>query len=389
MRIIASHVALATATSVTRATTESAKARFWIGDRAPTDSVQVSDQARANALGPSIFGLSSLSSSTAAAVVSVAPQQNQGTVEDSGGMDSRDPQTRSVGGSDQDLLASPEGAKLLVLRRLLEAMTGKKIRLARPEDLKRSASAEQALDDLANQPRANPSTPKASNTNPRVGWGLEVEVERTQVATTSMQFAAAGTIVTEDGTAIAFEASFVSQSSAISVERLSLRAGDAQMKDPLVLLYSGSHAELTQQAQAFDLDANGSLEQLPGVTNGAYVVQDLNRNGKIDDGKELLGAISGDGFADLRRIDQDGNGFIDSGDPRFNELYLWNPSENGGGELRSLADAGVMALHTGNVATPFALAAQNGELQGRVKSTGIYLTEDGNVRPLEQIDVKI
>jgi hypothetical protein len=389
MRIVASHVGLAATTSVSRARTESAQTRFWIGDRRPADPVQVSDQARAIALGKPTATLSASSPSPTAALLVVTPQQNQNPVDGVGKADSRDPKAASAITSDQELLGSPEGAKLLVLRQLLEAMTGKKIRLARAEDSKRSASTEQALDDLAQLPRVETPTPGASNAAARAGWGLEVDIERTEVDTTSMRFEAAGTVVTEDGKAVTFQASFVNQSRSTSVERISLRAGDAQLKDPLVLLYSGTHAELTDRAEAFDLDADGTLERLPEVTNGAYVVQDLNHNGKVDDGKELLGAISGDGFADLRELDQDGNGFIDSGDPRFNQLSLWNPSESDGSKLTSLADAGVGALYAGNVETPFGLVAQSGDLLGRVKTTGIYLTEAGDARPLEQIDVKI
>jgi hypothetical protein len=363
MRIVASQVALSAETSVTHSTTESATGRLWIGDRGATDRVQVSDAARSK-------------------MMVGASQQNEGTnVEDS-----KITKPTATDNSDEELLGSPEGARFVVLRRLLEAMTGKKIRLARPEDSKLSETDQQAIEQLANS--AQP-TAAATSGNERAGWGLELDIERQHVETTSVNFAAQGTIVTEDGKSIAFDAAFVKLSSSITVEKLSLREGDATMKDPLVLLYSGTHAELLQQAQAFDLDANGTLEQLPSLGNGAYVAQDLNKNGKIDDGKELLGAISGDGFADLRAMDQDGNGFIDSGDARFSELYLWEPGQNGTGKLTSLADARLLGLYTGNVSTPLDLQGQTAELVGRVKTTGIYVTEDGTVRPMEQIDVKV
>ena len=277
----------------------------------------------------------------------------------------------------------------MILRRLLEAMTGKKIHVVRPEDLKLSEADQKALAELASEARPAATANAGSSSNNRAGWGLELDIQRTQTETTSVSFAAQGTILTEDGKTIAFDASFVAQSASITVENVTLRAGDAKMKDPLVLLYTGTQAQLSQQVQAFDLDANGVLEQLPGISNGAYVVQDLNKNGKVDDGKELLGALSGDGFADLRAMDQDANGFIDSGDAKYADLYLWQPGQDGAGKLTKMADANILGLYTGKVATPLELKTQNGEVGGRVNTTGIYVTEDGTVRPMEQIDVKV
>ncbi len=390
MRIVASQVTLSAATSVTRSASESTQGRFWIGERPAADGVQISSEARANALSASTG-----SQSARALLIADASQQNRGAANGTRNS-SRPPTTASTSETndtaaaddDAELLGSPDGAKLMVMRRLIEAMTGRKVRLVRSNDMQQSEADHKALDALANQAQAPTATSDASNGNERAGWGLELDIVRTQVETTAVDFSARGSIVTEDGKVVTFEASFIKQSEKISIEKLTLRAGDAQLKDPLVLLYSGTHAELTQQTQAFDLDANGSQEQLPGLANGAYVVQDLNGNGRVDDGKELLGALSGDGFADLAAMDEDGNGFVDAGDSRFNRLYLWQPGRADVNSLTSLADAEILGLFTGKVATPFDLQSPTGELSGRVRTTGIYVTEDGIVRPLEQIDVK-
>ncbi len=369
MRIVASQISLNAETSVARSTTESAKGQFWVGERPATDKVQVSAAAKATALVASSIALSVPSNTGGAATTKATDAK---------------PSTEVM--SDEELLGSAGGARLVILRRLLEAMTGKQIHVARPVDSKPSDADQKVLDDLTHQ--AQPAAPptSASSGNQRAGWGIQIDIERTQTETTSVSFVAQGTIVTEDGKTIAFDASFIAQSASITVQNISLREGDAKMEDPLVLLYSGTQAELSQQAQAFDLGADGKPVQLPGISNGAYVVQDLNKNGTVDDGKELIGALSGDGFADLRAMDQDGNGFIDSGDAKYQDLYLWQP---GGGKLTGLADAHILGLYTGNAATPFDLKAQNGDVGGRVNTTGIAINEDGTVRPLEQIDVKV
>lgn len=385
MRIVASQIGLAATTSVTRSTSESIRGRSFSGASSNPDVVQVSAQGRANAR-----QVSATQASAAAA---------QGLAELGSSPDSSRPVaagskavTSTTGGAnatddidDQELLGSADGAKYVILRRLLEAMTGRKVQLVRAKDLSGTDPAAVASNSANASAEASASSAQRAGS----GSGFEFEVQRTHTETTSLDFSAKGTILTEDGKSISFDASFVNQSSTIQVESVSVRGGAAQLKDPLVLLYSGTHAELAEQVQDFDLDVDGKLDQLPSLANGAYVARDVNRNGKIDDGRELLGALSGDGFAELRALDEDGNGFIDSGDSSFDELYLYNPSGAADQQLTSLAQSELLGLYTGSVSTPFELKSNTGELEGRVRNTGIYVTEDGGVRPMEQIDLKV
>ena len=52
----------------------------------------------------------------------------------------------------------------------------------------------------------------------------------------------------------------------------------------------------------------------------------------------------------------------------------------------SLAEAGIGALSLKNVAGGFDLVA-DGELQGQVRSTGMFLFEDGRVGSMQQIEL--
>jgi len=123
--------------------------------------------------------------------------------------------------------------------------------------------------------------------------------------------------------------------------------------------------------------------------NRGYLALDLNSNGKIDSGKELFGAVSGDGFAELARHDSDGNGWIDESDPVFKKMLVWTPDSQGKQALTSLAQHGVGALYLGKVETPFALKDSANQTLGAVRATGAYLAENGSAGVLQQIDLMV
>jgi hypothetical protein len=361
MRIIDSQIALSADTTVTQTITEHATAELW-QDRPRIDSVRISAQAKQTAQSPAPADL---------------PEAHRS--------DSSRPQAEVEAQTDEQLLASPGGARLVILRHLLEKVTGKRISVMQRSDLQAAGMST----SLQPQEQGSGSTPAETPApNRREGWGARVDVERTHTESSSVEFGAQGTVVTEDGTTFTFDASFLKQSTSTVVESVSLRAGDANLKDPLVLLYSGSSAELTQETTSFDLDANGAVENLPRIANGAYLVDDINRNGRIDDGREVVGALSGNGFADLRAMDEDGNGFIDSGDAKYNDLRLWQPNLPEAGQLATLADINVLGLYVGDVSSPLPIQQANGQVVGRVRASGIYVSSNGDVKPMEQIDVK-
>lgn len=63
---------------------------------------------------------------------------------------------------------------------------------------------------------------------------------------------------------------------------------------------------MTDQKFYFDLDADGTADRISMLKSGSgFLALDKNGNGKIDDGSELFGTQSGDGFADLEEYDID------------------------------------------------------------------------------------
>src|SRR5262249_53387342 len=131
-------------------------------------------------------------------------------------------------------------------------------------------------------------------------------------------------------------------------------------------------------------------EQVPLATGAsAFLALDLDGDGRITSGRELFGASSGDGFADLARYDADRNGFIDESDPVFARLLAWRLTDSGEDQLDSLAALGVGALYLGSASTPFELRTPGNESLGAVRRSGVYLNENGTAGALQQLDLVV
>lgn len=115
---------------------------------------------------------------------------------------------------------------------------------------------------------------------------------------------------------------------------------------------------------------------------------DNNQDGVINDGTELFGALSGNGFADLAQYDEDGNNYIDEADSVFDDLLIWNKTVDED-SLQTLAEAGVGAIYLGSTETPFDLKGEGNQHNGQVRSSGFYLTESGDVGTVQQVDMVV
>ncbi|MFA7270672.1 MAG: hypothetical protein WC073_15150 [Sterolibacterium sp.] len=272
---------------------------------------------------------------------------------------------------------------LRLIRAMLEMLTGHVINLF----------ASQAPPGQATLSASTPSSPPMVQQGQAVkSAGFGIEYERHEVRTESEQssFQAEGTVRTSDGKEIRFQLDLTMQRRYSEEISLSLRAGDARKKDPLVINFGGSAAQLQNQRFRFDLAGNGQNENVPLLGGGSgYLALDLNGNGKIDSGKELFGTVSGNGFADLARHDSDGNHWIDENDPVFGKLRVWTPDSQGGGVLASLQQTNVGALFLGRQATPFELRDSTNQSLGAVRASGIYLAEDGMAGTLQQVDLTV
>jgi hypothetical protein len=193
-------------------------------------------------------------------------------------------------------------------------------------------------------------------------------------------FQAQGVVETTDGRTIAFAANLTLQR---EFQSYSVSTVAANTTDPLVLNFAGTPVRLTDATISFDLNFDGQKEDIPFVAAGSgFLVLDRNGDGTVNDGSELFGPQTGNGFAELAAHDADGNGWIDSGDPVFADLKIW--TQDG---LTSLSERGIGAIFASGVDTPFALKDATNALQGNIRSTGVYLSEAGSAGTVQQVDL--
>ncbi|MCM1297586.1 MAG: hypothetical protein NC311_18770 [Muribaculaceae bacterium] len=159
--------------------------------------------------------------------------------------------------------------------------------------------------------------------------------------------------------------------------------------DPLVINLDTNIAQVSDQKFFFDLDQDGEEEEISSLQSGSgFLALDLNGDGVINDGGELFGTKSGNGFADLAKYDSDGNGWIDEADEIWKKLLIWTKDEDGSDKLYHLSDLGVGAIGLSNVSTQFALnSAQDNQHNAMIRNTGIFLYENGTVSTVQHLDL--
>lgn len=268
---------------------------------------------------------------------------------------------------------------LNLIRSMLEFLTGRKVEVFNATELhgqmEKAAVAEHQV------PPSNPA--------PAAGFGIEYDYHESYTEIEETHYSASGNVKTADGREISFKLELSMARMYHEESNISLRLGDAARKiDPLVLNFSGTAAQLTDQRFAFDLNADGTEENINFLAPGSgFLAFDRNQDGKINNGSELFGATTGDGFAELSRLDDDNNGWIDENDAAFDKLQLWSRDSSGHDQRQSIAASGVGAISLSRISTPFDLKTYDNETLGEIRTSGIFLQEDGEAGTIQQIDL--
>ena len=220
-------------------------------------------------------------------------------------------------------------------------------------------------------------------------WNRTDYMSYSYTETESLSFTSQGIVKTEDGRELNFDIE-LSMSREFSQEmEISCDSVEVMMTDPLVISLDSNPIGVSDQKWMFDIDADGKVDQISLLSNGSgFLVFDKNNNGKIDDGSEMFGAKTGNGFKDLSEYDSDKNGWIDEADDIYDKLSVWIKDDAGNDKMLSLKQANVGAIYLGNVKSEYALkSAEDNSYNAQIRRSGIYLSESGQSRTIQQLDM--
>lgn len=267
-----------------------------------------------------------------------------------------------------------------LIRSLFERLTGRTFQLIDPTAL--TADHETASEPVSQNEEV--VSVEASNSDE---YGLSYDYHQSHYEYEKTEVAAGGVITTADGKEIDFSISLSMSREFYTEQNMDLRTKEV-LKDPLVVNFSGTAAELSQREFQFDIDADGHQDQVSFVGPGSgFLALDKNGDNTINDGTELFGAISGNGFQELATYDSDSNNWIDENDDIFDSLRIWTKNSDGEDQLIGLGKAGVGALYLGHIESLFSIKDDDNALLGQVRDTGLAVMETGEVVTMQQLDL--
>ncbi len=280
--------------------------------------------------------------------------------------------------------------QLMVLLKTLEYLTGKKLHVNKI-NMQNSANNTPSLssyshsiknpDNIAEENILENSDTDSTEPNRKI----LTYSERTRYEHEETTFEAAGIILTSDGKEIDITIELnMSRTFLQTTEELNV-----SYTDPLVINWGGKASDLTETKFEFDLDADGIKEKISMVKpeSGAFLAYDRNGDGIINNGNELFGPSSGNGFTELAAFDEDENNWIDENDSVFKNLSVWTKDTSGKDILTAIVDTQIGAIYLNSSATEFNLTKKDNTLLGKTKSTGIYLNNDGSAGTVQQVDL--
>lgn len=212
-------------------------------------------------------------------------------------------------------------------------------------------------------------------------------VQQTHVEQETTTFSGLGQALTEDGRQIDFNVSFSLSSTFTRFAQMNF-ASAMNFIDPLVINVGSGITHISDQTFYFDLDNDGEDDKISNLGSGSgFLAYDRNGDGKINNGSELFGTRSGNGFLDLAAYDHDRNGWIDENDEIYDKLRIWIRNEDGTDSLLSLKEADVGAICLQNADTEFVTRNSSFEVAAMMRASGIFLRESGGVGTLQQVDL--
>lgn len=205
----------------------------------------------------------------------------------------------------------------------------------------------------------------------------------------SMSFETTGKVITADGRELDFNMELsMSREYCESIDIVN-QSIEAIMTDPLVISLDSNPISVSDQKWSFDIDGDGTKDSISLLSKGAgFLCYDKNGDGQINDGSEMFGSKTGNGFAELSEFDEDGNGWIDEADSIYDKLSVWQKDDAGNDRLISLRDAKLGAIYLGSARSEFALKSlDDNSHNAQIRRSGVFLHENGTAGIIQQIDM--
>ncbi len=220
-------------------------------------------------------------------------------------------------------------------------------------------------------------------------WNVTNYSKATYEEEETMAFSTVGKAITADGRTIEFNMEVEMSREFCQSSEVLTKSTEVVMTDPLVISLDSNPVSVSDQKWKFDIDGDGTKDGISLLSEGAgFLAYDKNQDGKINDGRELFGSVTGNGFKELAEFDEDGNGWIDENDSIFDKLSVWVKDDSGNDKLMGLKQANVGAIYLANLSTEFALKSEkDNSYNAQVKRSGMYLTEDGMAKSIQQLDM--
>ncbi len=236
------------------------------------------------------------------------------------------------------------------------------------------------------------SIPDQENNAGLKEWQMSLNRTDIHFEDQTVLFSSKGQVITQDGRTIDFSLdldlnrSFLSRTQEKTL--IHRWQENVVLTDPLVISLDGKVPQLSDTRFEFDLDSDNTMETVNFVSPGSgFLAFDKNDDNQINNGSELFGPGTGNGFEELAAYDLDKNNWIDENDAIFSKLSVWTKNEQGEDQLISLKDAGLGAIALDYAETKFDYTQTDHTLQGKLQRTGAFLFEDGRAGTIQQIDL--
>jgi len=266
--------------------------------------------------------------------------------------------------------------KTFMVQQIVEAVLGQEVKVVKSSDLESDTQDFSEAIDAASQELPEGGEPITETIHHETHFEQE-----------AMSFNAQGKVITQDGQEISFDLQLNMSREFYSESTITLREGGRPI-DPLVINFSGAAVDLTSQKFSFDLDADGTAEDISFVAPGSgFLVFDKNKDNVVQNGSELFGPTTGNGFSELAQYDDDNNGWIDENDTIYDQLSVWTKNHAGKDNLLSLKEANVGAIYLAAAQTAFDYKDMALNTHGKLNQSGVYLAETGQAKLIQQLDL--